>query len=53
MRDADGILVHSQGMVQNGMTQGAIELSGGKVFADLDWEKAFAAAACHLAQSFV
>lgn len=40
-RDPDGIMVHSEGMVQNGMTQGSIELSGGAVSIDQDWEKAF------------
>ncbi len=49
-RDPDGILVHSQGCVQNGMTQIGIELSGGKVFANADWRVAFDRAAAHLAK---
>jgi nucleoside 2-deoxyribosyltransferase len=40
-RDSQGLLLHSAGMVQNLMTQGAIELSGGKVFADKQWQSAF------------
>lgn len=40
-RDREGLLLHSAGMMQNLMTQGAIELSGGKVFADKTWEAAF------------
>ena len=51
-RDPDNILVHSQGCVQNGMMHIGIDLSGGKVFADPDWRKAFAAAAAHLATLF-
>lgn len=51
-RDPDGILVHSDGMVQNGMTQGGIELSGGAVFYDSDWEKAFESAARKLKKQF-
>lgn len=49
-RDPDGILVHSQGCVQNGMTQIGIELGGGKVFADPDWHAAVDRAAAHLAK---
>ncbi len=49
-RDPDGILVHSQGCVQNGMTQIGIELGGGKVFADPDWRAAVDRAAAHLAK---
>ncbi len=47
--DADGVLVHSEGMVQNGMTEGFIRLSGGRVFAASDLFHAFADAARHLA----
>ena len=36
MEDADGIMVHSEGMAQNGMVEGFIRLSGGAVFADAD-----------------
>lgn len=49
-RDPDGILVHSQGCVQNGMIQIGIELGGGKVFADRDWHVAFDRAAARLAK---
>lgn len=49
-RDSDGILVHSHGMYQNGMTQGGIELSGGKVFAARKWQTAFNHAAANVAQ---
>ncbi|GBR10865.1 nucleoside 2-deoxyribosyltransferase [Acetobacter oeni] len=31
LEDTDGIIVHSEGMVQNGMTEGFIRLSGGTV----------------------
>jgi nucleoside 2-deoxyribosyltransferase len=43
-RDPDGILVHSEGCVQNAMVHVGIELTGGTVAADPDWEAAFAAA---------
>ena len=49
MEDADGILVHSEGMVQNGMTEGFIRFSGGRVFAHPDLEEAFRQAAMALA----
>jgi len=52
LRDPDGALVHSEGMVQNGMTQGGIELAGGAVFCDRDWAKAFDAATACLAAQF-
>ncbi|WP_131782826.1 nucleoside 2-deoxyribosyltransferase [Legionella gresilensis] len=51
-RDPDGILVHSEGMYQNGMTQGAIELAGGQVFYSQNWEEAFRLAAEAIAQQF-
>jgi nucleoside 2-deoxyribosyltransferase len=40
-RDPDGVLVHSEGCVQNAMVHVGIELSGGVVAADPDWERAF------------
>ncbi|MGH6981000.1 MAG: nucleoside 2-deoxyribosyltransferase [Stellaceae bacterium] len=49
-RDPDGILVHSQGCVQNGMVHVGIELGGGRVFADRDWRVAFDRAATRLAK---
>jgi nucleoside 2-deoxyribosyltransferase len=44
LRDPDGILVHSEGCVQNAMVHVGIELGGGVVAADADWERAFSAA---------
>lgn len=44
LRDPDGVLVHSEGCVQNAMVHVGIELAGGAVFADADWEAAFSAA---------
>ncbi len=40
-RDPDGILVHSEGCVQNAMVHVGIELAGGLVSADPDWQVAF------------
>lgn len=51
-RDVDGMLVHSEGFYQNGMTQGAIELSGGQVFANENWKKAFFDAAKNISAQF-
>lgn len=48
-RDPDGVLIHSEGCFQNAMTDIAIELCGGRVFADRDWNKAFTAAIADLA----
>lgn len=50
MEDADGILAHSDGMVQNGMTEGFIRLSGGMVAVHDDFYQAFAIAAADLAR---
>ena len=44
LRDADGILVHSEGLYQNLMIEMAIETAGGKVFASPNWKIACAAA---------
>ena len=52
LRDPDGMLVHSYEMVQHGMVQGAIELSGGTVYCDPDWKIAFEKAVQTLAQHF-
>lgn len=49
LRDADGILVHSEGLYQNLMIEMAIESAGGATFASPDWRTAFAKAARHLA----
>jgi nucleoside 2-deoxyribosyltransferase len=49
LRDPDGVLVHSDGMVQNLMIDMAIVASGGAVFAAPDWQAAFGEAARHLA----
>lgn len=51
-RDGDGILVHSDGLVQNGMAEIGIEQAGGRVIADPDWRVAFAGAAADLAGQF-
>lgn len=51
-RDPDGMLVHSDGMLQNLMIEGGIESVGGAVFADPHWEKAFSDAAAYLASLF-
>ncbi len=44
LRDPDGILVHSEGCAQNAMVHIGIELAGGAVIANTDWEAAFSAA---------
>jgi nucleoside 2-deoxyribosyltransferase len=44
LRDPDGILVHSEGCLQNGMVHVGIELSGGTIFKNPDWLIAFSAA---------
>ena len=44
LRDADGLLVHSEGLYQNLMIEMAIEAAGGKVFGSPDWRIAFAEA---------
>jgi nucleoside 2-deoxyribosyltransferase len=49
MRDPDGMLVHSYDMVQHGMAEGAIILSGGAVHCAPDWKAAFEQAAKTLA----
>jgi nucleoside 2-deoxyribosyltransferase len=49
LEDPDGMLVHSEGMLQNGMAEGFIRLSGGRVFAHACLESAFRLAATHLA----
>ena len=41
LRDPDGVLVHSEGCLQNAMTQVGIERSGGSVHADPAWTVAF------------
>jgi nucleoside 2-deoxyribosyltransferase len=51
-RDPDGVLIHSEGLVQNGMVHCGIELHGGKVYAHTDWRAAFEAAAMDLAAQF-
>jgi nucleoside 2-deoxyribosyltransferase len=44
LRDPDGVLVHSEGCIQNAMVHIGIELAGGIVAADKDWERAFSLA---------
>ncbi|MGI9522136.1 MAG: nucleoside 2-deoxyribosyltransferase [Hyphomicrobiaceae bacterium] len=50
LRDPDAVLVHSEGMYQNLMIQIAIEQSGGLVYPNEDWTKAFDLAARHLSR---
>jgi nucleoside 2-deoxyribosyltransferase len=50
LRDPDGILVHSEGCVQNAMVHVGIELAGGIVAADTNWETAFSAAIASVAK---
>ena len=50
LRDPDGILVHSDGCMQNAMIHTGIELSGGIVSVDPDWEKAFNRAVAAVAE---
>lgn len=50
LRDPDGVLVHSDGKYQNLMIDVAIEQSGGRTYADPDWQQAFARAAEHLSR---
>jgi len=49
-RDPDGMLVHSEGCVQNAMVHIGIELSGGIVAADTEWERAFTDSVVRLAE---
>jgi nucleoside 2-deoxyribosyltransferase len=49
LRDPDGILVHSEDCLQNAMVHVGIELGGGIVVADADWERAFSLAVAALA----
>ncbi|MBF0861330.1 hypothetical protein HKD22_04250 [Gluconobacter kanchanaburiensis] len=41
LEDPDGMLVHSEGMLQNGMIEGFIEMAGGQVAIDTDFFEAF------------
>ena len=50
LRDPHGMLLHSEGCVQNAMTEIGIEIAGGAVFADLQWTVAFEAAVVLLAR---
>ncbi|WP_323991018.1 MULTISPECIES: nucleoside 2-deoxyribosyltransferase [Nguyenibacter] len=50
IEDADGILAHSDGMVQNGMIEGFIRMSGGFVAVHDDFYEAFRIAAEDLAR---
>jgi nucleoside 2-deoxyribosyltransferase len=49
-RDPDGVLVHSEDCVQNAMIHIGIELAGGAVVADPNWEHAFRAAIASIAR---
>ncbi|HEY0184958.1 MAG TPA: nucleoside 2-deoxyribosyltransferase [Rhodopila sp.] len=48
-RDPDGVLVHSEGCAQNAMVHVGIELAGGIVAVDTDWERAFGRAVASVA----
>ncbi|GBQ87078.1 nucleoside 2-deoxyribosyltransferase [Gluconobacter albidus] len=48
MEDPDGMLVHSEGLLQNGMVEGFIEMTGGSVAIDRDFFQAFRKAAARL-----
>ncbi len=50
LRDPDGVLVHSEGCVQNAMVHVGIELAGGIIAADPDWQRAFTTAIACLAR---
>ncbi|GBQ69188.1 nucleoside 2-deoxyribosyltransferase [Ameyamaea chiangmaiensis NBRC 103196] len=50
LEDGDGVLAHSEGMLQNGMTEGFIRLSGGDVAVAPTLEESFAVAAERLAR---
>jgi len=49
LEDGDGMLAHSEGMVQNGMVEGFIRMSGGSIAVDADFYAAFRQAAQALA----
>ena len=49
LRDPDGVLVHSEQCLQNAMVHVGIELAGGDVVADPDWERAFSRAVASVA----
>jgi nucleoside 2-deoxyribosyltransferase len=50
LRDPDGVLVHSENCMQNAMIHIGIELAGGVVAADADWERAFSRAVASVAE---
>jgi nucleoside 2-deoxyribosyltransferase len=50
LRDPDGVLVHSEGCAQNAMVHVGIELAGGVVVADANWEVAFSGAVAAVAR---
>ncbi len=45
MEDPDGMLVHSEGLLQNGMVEGFIGMSGGQISIDRNFFQAFRKAA--------
>jgi nucleoside 2-deoxyribosyltransferase len=49
LRDKNGVMVHSQGCVQNLMIEMAIVSAGGHVHADADWMQAFERSTAELA----
>lgn len=48
--DPDGMLVHSEGLFQNGMVDGFIGFSGGEISVDPDFYEAFRKAAKRLSE---
>ncbi|MBS1102012.1 nucleoside 2-deoxyribosyltransferase [Gluconobacter sp. Dm-62] len=50
MEDPDGMLVHSEGLLQNGMVEGFIGMSGGSVAIDRNFFHAFRKAAKRLSK---
>ena len=48
-RDPDGLLVHSEGCLQNAMIHIGIELAGGLIAANADWRQAFNQAVASIA----
>jgi nucleoside 2-deoxyribosyltransferase len=49
LEDEDGMLAHSEGMLQNGMVEGFIRQSGGTIAVNADFFVAFRNAAAALA----
>jgi nucleoside 2-deoxyribosyltransferase len=52
-RDPTGMLIHSAGCSQNGMADILVEMSGGEVIANKNWEDAFRQAAKNIHEAIV